>query len=460
MSDVVTGGSEAPFPPGLIGEIAEWVMASASYPNREIALVTAVALLSALTGRAYNTYTGAGLNLYLLLLADTGMGKETVATASSKLFAASAKSCPPIADFKGPSHFASVQGLIKWLDKKPAILCIIGEFGQKLRAMARSNSPNDVALLAGLLEVFSKSGAGCVVDPMSYSDVGKNTDSIKSPSLTIVGETVPSVFYESLDERMISNGLLPRFAVFTVTGNRPYLNSAPIQMPPHELVQKIADLASQCLALAHNNNPHVIRPNEEARAKFIEFERFTTDEINNSSSEVNKQLWNRANLKALKLASIYAIGVNYLDPVIDIAATMWATTMIVGQTRNLLGKFERDEVGEVDGDEAKQRAAMLRIVGEYYVTPIEALKSYGCSAEMHKAGVISLSYLSRRLFTLPAFKNDRAGPTAAIKRTVGRLLEDDEMREVPKLQMVQLFSCKPRAFAIANSQPFLDAMKI
>jgi hypothetical protein len=173
MSDVVKHDTETAFPPGLIGEIAQWVMASASYPNQEIALVTAIALLSALTGRAYNTYTGAGLNLYVLLLADTGMGKETVATATGKLFAASAKSCPSISDFKGPSHFASVQGLIKWLDKKPAILCIIGEFGQKLRAMARSNSPNDVALLAGLLEAFSKSGAGSVIDPMSYSDVGK-----------------------------------------------------------------------------------------------------------------------------------------------------------------------------------------------------------------------------------------------------------------------------------------------
>lgn len=67
------------FPPGLIGEIAQYIYDQSPRPHLSISLAGAIAFMAGICGRSYNTYTGAGLNQYILLLASTGMGKEAAA---------------------------------------------------------------------------------------------------------------------------------------------------------------------------------------------------------------------------------------------------------------------------------------------------------------------------------------------------------------------------------------------
>ncbi len=460
-AEISTESNKTIIVPGLLGDVAQWVTSSASYPNETISLVASISFITSITGRAFNTYTGAGLNQYILLLAQTGMGKEAIANSIGKMFSSIAKTVPASISFKGPSHIASAQALIKWLAKNPSILCIFGEFGLKLKAMARNPSPNDVALLAAYLDLYSKSGGGAIVDSMAYSDKEKNTAAILSPSLSILGESVPGEFYANLDGRMIANGLLPRFAIFEVEGQRPYLNDCPTQYPPDAIVQQLADLAAHSLSLSNQGKVQIVEATSDAKDKFRSFERWTTDQINGANgNEVHRHLWNRANLKALKLASIQAVGANMFDPVIDINACMWATNLIVTQTQHLIGKFDRNEVGNVDGDEAKQRATIIRIIAEYLTRDYSSLAKYDVVEEMHKAAIVTHSYISRRVATLPAFANDRLGATAAIKRAVQRLLDDDELREVPTRQMTELFGAKPKAYGMSNMKPFVAALKI
>jgi len=58
-------------PPGLLGEIAQFIYAAAPRPVPEIALAAAIGLMAGVCGRAYNI-SGTGLNQYVLLLAQTG----------------------------------------------------------------------------------------------------------------------------------------------------------------------------------------------------------------------------------------------------------------------------------------------------------------------------------------------------------------------------------------------------
>lgn len=124
---------EAP-PPGLIGEVANYIYSQAPYPNVKIALAGAISLLAGITGRAYNV-SGVGLNQYTLILGMTAIGKEAAGKGISRLQAAIAKTVPASADFIGPSHIASIQALHKRLARTPACLCIIGEAGLKLSAL-------------------------------------------------------------------------------------------------------------------------------------------------------------------------------------------------------------------------------------------------------------------------------------------------------------------------------------
>lgn len=450
------GNAVNPFPPGLIGEVAQFLLDAAPRRVPDIALAGAIALLSGITGRAYNV-NGQGLNQYILMLAATGAGKDLIASGVSKLMAEVVKSTPAADDFKGPGELVSSAGIIKWLDKKPAVFSILGEFGVKLKEMA---DPRANAHLAGLerilLQLYSKSGQGNVLDPMAYSDTQKNTSAIKSPSLTILGESVPERFYEMLDDTMIASGLLPRFMVFEYKGPRHYLNEDTAHAKPSfRLVQQIADLCAQSLTLAHNGNVFNVPQDKAATESFREFERWTTDQINQAKSEVMRQLWNRAHLKAIKLAAVCAVGINMHNPVITINECMWATQMIVDQTNRLIAKFETGQIGFANNDEGKQLAAVVKCISEYLNEPHGRYAKYQPNADMHRSAVIPESYISRRLIAVAVFRNDRMGSTNAIKRSLKMLMEADELREVPKAQMQQSFGSGPRAYVVANASRFL-----
>lgn len=457
-SAVAPAQAQMEYIPGLLGQIRQFIFDAAPHPNKDIALAGAIAFLAGITGKAYNV-SGAGLNQYILLLASTGMGKEAAASGISKLLSAVSATVPAANDFKGPALVSSA-GLVKWLEKKPSIICVIGEFGYRLKAMSSPKAnPNDEMLKATLLDGYSKSGAGNVLDPMAYSDRDKRTGAIHSPNICILGESVPGIVYEALNDNMILSGLLPRFMVIEADGQRSPLNETPKAKPDDMLVQCLADLCSYCLSLNHNNNVHIVDATGEAKAKFREFSQWVTDQINSQTSEVQRELWNRAYLKALKLATLCAVGINHLAPIVTIDEAMWATRLIVSQTEALAAKFANGEVGEVAGDEAKQQRAIMRAITEYVSEPYARWQSYHGTFEMHRDGVITLPHIMQRLRGTAAFKHDRLGAIKAIERTIKLLLDGDQLREVPGAQMQVKYGSKPRSYVISDPASFIASLK-
>lgn len=163
-------------PPGLLTRLADYVYFQSYLPNQSIANFAAIAWLSGVAGRAYNTYTDAGLNQYMLMLARTGIGKDEIAKGNSRLFAAIQRTVPAAVDFKGPGELVSSAGLIKWLERKPCVLSMVGEFGLLMQQMAANNAnANLKGLQRTLLQLYSKSGIGDTFDAIAYSDKEKNT---------------------------------------------------------------------------------------------------------------------------------------------------------------------------------------------------------------------------------------------------------------------------------------------
>lgn len=444
------------FPPGLLGEVAQFLLDAAPRPVPDIALAGAIGLFAGVLGRGFNV-SGVGLNQYILMLAPTGTGKDAISSGISKLMTAVTASTPAAIDFRGPGELVSSAGLIKWLDKKPAVVSILGEVGLLIQQMA---SPTANAHMKGLerilLQLYSKSGKGNILDPMAYSDKEKNTSAIASPSLTIIGESVPERFYEVLDDAMIASGLLPRFMVFEYKGERVYLKEGTeFIQPPFALVQKFADLCAQSLTLAHNGNVHNVPMDETATEQFREYERWTTDNINSTKSENIKHLWNRADIKAKKLAAICAIGINPLNPIITMNETLWATKLINDQTNRLIVKFESGNVGQSSGSESRQLRDLVRIISTYMNEAYDRYSKYGGTEDMHRAGVITESHIQRRLMAVASFRNDRQGASAAIKRGLKMLVDADEIREIPKAQMQANYGCGPRSYCVANPARFI-----
>jgi hypothetical protein len=211
---------EVAFPPGLLGEVAQFLLDAAPRPVRQIALSGAIGYLAGIIGNAYNI-SGTGTNQYIIQLASTGSGKELVASGIGRLnyYVHDHKTGSPF-PHSGPGELVSAAGLIKWLADYPCNLTIIGEATKRLKDI--TNARNSVAYSLGraILQLYPKSGAHNTFEPMAYSDREKRTGVIHSPSLTIWGEGNPEDFYEVLSETLIADGLLPRFMVFEYTGNR------------------------------------------------------------------------------------------------------------------------------------------------------------------------------------------------------------------------------------------------
>ena len=435
---------EFSFPPGLVGQIADYIYKSAIRPVPEIGLAAAIAMVSGVVGRQYNV-SGTGLNQYIILLAGTGTGKEGAASGIDRLMNEVRKTVPSIDEFSGPAAFASGPALIKTIADKPCFLSILGEFGLTLQQLCdpRANSAQ-VTLRQVLLDLYQKSGWHTSLKASVYSDKEKNTSVVQAPSLTILGESTPETFLDGLDEHHIADGLIPRFMLLEYTGKRPYLNKNAFFAPPTHLIESLGELFTTVLTMSNNSSCLNIQLTPEAEALSDEFEITTTDIVNAGNNEIHKQLWNRAHLKALKLAGLLAVGCNMQRPLITEELLTWAIDFIKKDCTVLIHRFEKGDIGSGDS----KQLSVLRITVIKYLSMHIGEK--GCDRRFQKDKVIPYAFLVRRVANQSAFKKDKRGATNALKMTLDTLIDSGELVEIPKQQMQERYKTGSRAFAITT----------
>lgn len=437
-------------PPGLVGEIAQFIYQSAPRPVPEIAIAGAMGLMAGICGRAYNV-SGTGLNQYILLLAKTGSGKEAMAYGIDKLINAVQLSVPVASEFVGPSEIQSGQALIKNLSENSSYVSLLGEFGLRLRAMSSDKANGaEIALRRMLLDLYNKSGYGQMIRPTIYSDKAKNIAAISSPAFSILGESTPERFYEILTEEMISEGLLPRFTIIEYNGMRPPLNENAINtQPPLPLVEKIASLMANAKTVLANRKVINIECTPEADEVLKNFDKLADARINNTNREVILQLWNRAHIKALKIAGLIACGQNIFNPVIQLSDVKWAIYLIEHDIKALSEKFDKGVIGK-SSNENKQVDEMIRVFKEYVTLHWEKVKKYSDNQALYSSRIVTNSFIMRRCACLAAFKNDRIGSTASIKRTLQVLLDSDFIREVGRKELVDKYRTTQKSYMITN----------
>lgn len=454
----VTPEKEVYTPPqGLVGEIAQFIYAQAPRPVAEIALAGAIGMMSGIVGRSYNI-SGTGLNQYVLLLAPTGTGKEAIASGVDKLFNAILKTVPAANEFLGPSEIASPQAILKYMSNGPkSFTSLVGEFGIYMQQMANTNAPPHLlGLRRFLLDAYNKSGEGKVLRPTIYSDKSNNTNAIGSPSFTLLGESTPEKFYEGLHEGLISEGLLPRFTTIEYRGDRPPLNKDfRTAAPSFDLIEKLATLCAHSLMLNSQDKAIHIEMDEESNALFGEFDAFCDTQINNTEKEIKRHLWNRAHIKAMKMAGIIAVGENPYNPKISKNSANWAINLVSNDCRNFIKKFNLGEIG-IDNEESKQLRRLADAVREFILRPWNEMVSY-CSPNqntLHSNKIIPFSYIQRRLCSRNEFKKDRQGVTAAIKRTISVMLDSGDIQEMSRAELAKTYNTTARCFMISNMELF------
>jgi hypothetical protein len=420
-------------PPGLVGDIAQFIYENSYVPIQEVSLAASISLCAGIAGRCFNTETNQGLNQYVMLLALAGSGKESAMAGIDQLFEAIRPQVPMVDQFIGPSVFASGQALIKVLDKRPCILSIQDEFSKVLQQLHDPRANAATMLLKKLyLELYSKSGHGRTYGAMAYSDSDKNVAPLKAPCFSILGICPPNNFFEQLDTRSIEEGLVPRLLVIEHIGDLPYPNKAPKPGPSAALVARFRELVVSAISAINNGTCTKVAYTQPVRDRLNQIERDAFDYRNAHKDDPLGLLQQRLAEQASRLASLYAVGVNPARPLVTEQEFNCAWQLVERGAQAVRERFEQGEVGAVVHDDEAAKV-LLRHVKEYFSgrkkdgTPY-AYDKKNKDDELIKQGVIRRSLLQSR--TAKPFQKHRLGAATALDKGLDQLVRGGFLRRV------------------------------
>lgn len=451
--------SSIPMPPGLVGEIAEFIYSAAPRPVAEIALVGALGFMAGMTARSFNV-RGTGLNIYMLMLAPTGTGKEAMNSGISKLASAMVKAgSPNIYKFIGPGHVASKAALHRWLDDTSScFLSILGEFGITLKSMSDPRASQHLKdLKSALMDVYTKSGAGQRLNETARAKAEDSTKGVLSPNFSFIGESTQERFFEAVDETMIYEGLLPRCTLVEYNGDLPTLNNrAHLAQPSTALLERLGKLVSWVNARdIVTQGPLDVDASNEAAQHFDKFNTYCESfQRGPGSNELLRGVWTRAHLKAMKLAAIVAIGINNDRPVIDLGTAEWACMLTARECQSLLARFDANQVGEtVRTDDRAQHDTVVRLFKKWLLGTAEIPMKYGVSSAMHFQGWLPHAPLIRALASQAAFKRAN-NPSIAANAAIKLMLDNDEIRLLPTQQTIDTLGTQAKCYVVSDPSTF------
>ena len=437
-----------PRPPGVLGEVADFILGAAIRPVAEIAYAGAIAFAAGITGRHYNI-SDTGLNLYILLLAGTGVGKEAAADGIDKLYYAIRPIIPDVETFRGPANFASGTGLVRAMGEKtmPCALSVIGEFGIRLSAMSdpRANGA-EMSLKSALLEFFSKSGETKTLSVTAYADSQKNTESLVAPALSILGVTTQDTFFSKLTESAVTEGLIPRFMAIAVDAEPQVNSKTRLKVPAPALINKLVKVVESVLYMSRNGAYTLVEQSKAAEDLFDKFELDVIGRMKAQPEGAIREILNRVHLKALRLAAIAAVLDQHDKPMVEDHHARWAIEFVDADSTYMMSKFEKNEVGQGDNRQIATMRAKIRDL----TTGGARSKDEKWNA-MLAQGVVPYSLLSQRVINLAVFANDtRRGPTNAIKAALSHLVDTGEVEELSPKQTSERFGVGGKSYGVAG----------
>lgn len=432
------------YPPGIVGEVAQFIKDSAVRPVAEVGLAASLAFCAGLWGRSHNV-SGTGLNQYIILLAGTGTGKDGAGTGIELLIQAMRRNFPVIDSRIGPAGFASGQALLKTLDKQPSFVSILGEFGITLSQICEPRANIAQTMLKRvLLDLYSRSGFGHVLRPNVYADNEKNTRLISSPAVTILGESTPETFYNGITKEHIAEGLIPRFLVVDYSGPRPKRNRKAFCSPSKKMIERLVETATVAFENEQSSKVTKVEFTDRAQILLDEYDAEADKKINTSENDIDAQLWNRAHLKALKMAGLVAVGVSHIRPIINQEIAQWSIDLVNRDIESVLDRFRTGKHGLGN---VRQENDLREAFDAYAKLTQSQRRSYKIPKRLlDKPHIVPLSYLRRRLRVLKAFQNDKRGEIPAIKALLEDLCNNDILLQIPTEEAYAEYKIKSALF--------------
>jgi hypothetical protein len=428
-------GPQIALPPGLAGELTQYFYGSAVRPMEESAVITALGLMAGICARSYNI-SNTGLNQYFILLAETGTGKETLSSGLDVFMETIGRTIPNVAQFRGPDGFASGQALLKALAKKPCFVSYKGEIGLTLQRISGPRAtPSDIMFRQLLLDLYMKSGKNRKLGEHAYSDEQKTLPSVRSPCVSILGESVPSEFYEHLGPNDIAQGLVPRFLVIEAPDRRIPRNKLAGWAPPEPLARRVSELVATVIAMQGSNHVLDISMDADAEELMQHWETHCDNQRWEGNRQADKELWTRAYLKTVRLAGLLAVGVDYANPMVNVECAQWAIKLVDSTTRRIVERFD---AGEIGGGEIQHESEIRKAIIRYVHMTKGQKANAKCPVDCLDHNVIPFAYLRDQLRRRSSVVNARNGVANAIEAAIRDAVKAGLLRAIPQTQLMKL----------------------
>jgi Bifunctional DNA primase/polymerase, N-terminal/Protein of unknown function (DUF3987) len=191
--------------PGLVGDIVDWITATARRPNRVLALGAAVTIVGTLIGRRVAGPTRSATHLYVVQSAGSGFGKQHILDSAMRLMTA-AKAETHI----GPSKFFSLSAVQRFLQSKPLSLCPQDEIGVFLESVTNRKASSHEKAVSQILRSLWGVSFSTVQTAQRATEA---MSLINCPAMSILGMSTPTEFHAAMQGENVSNGFLNRFLV-------------------------------------------------------------------------------------------------------------------------------------------------------------------------------------------------------------------------------------------------------
>jgi hypothetical protein len=355
-------------PPGLVGEICDWINRTAMCPQPLLSLGCTLAFCGGLFGRKVKDHLDTRTNIYCMGVARSSAGKNHAPKQIRRLCAAAG-----CLDLIGGDSTASDSAIEERMCRHPATVFLWDEIGHLLSVIKTIQNPHLKQIISLFMRLYSASGS--VFAGREYADTERQRI-ITEPCCCLYGTSTPERFTEGISPEELKDGWLSRCLVFRVYNIPEKTWDIGAIEVPESLYSQIGKWFMRQIEVTdgHNINAFVnqlptgaIAPQPPAQIVVPvdgPAEQMLRD-FHHESKGFGKEhpqldcLWTKAEENARRVALIIAAGTDYDRPRITPAIADYACRLV----RYLLLDFGRETVpAVVSGRIDAQKKKLLRVI--------------------------------------------------------------------------------------------------
>lgn len=203
-----------PIPEGVLKSMLNYILEKSYVEQPALAIASALVTLGTLVSRKV-VFQGVTPNLYILNVAGSGSGKDSVQQAAKTLLK-SAKMVHLI----GASQYPSEASIIAFLAQQPVRLDIIDEASSFLKSASSGGAPYQSGIGDTLCELYTSANEQYLGKVLA-AEGGKRIGQCYRPHINILCSTTFRGVSEGISHSTLEKGLFARFLTFFGEDNKP-----------------------------------------------------------------------------------------------------------------------------------------------------------------------------------------------------------------------------------------------